>query len=170
MTSRTLVLMRHAKAEVSAPTDFERRLTDRGHADADDVGAWLASQGVEPDYALVSAAARTVETWEDLSAAAGWDVALAEYVGALYDAGTDTALDIIRETDEGVTALVVVGHNPTIAYLAQLLDDGDGDEEGGNAMAAGFPTAAVAVFAFSGEWSELDEASATLNGFYVGRG
>lgn len=170
MTSRTLVLMRHAKAEASAPSDLERRLTDRGHADANEAGAWLAQQGVEPDYALVSAAARTVETWEDLATGAGWDVTLAEYVDALYAAGTDTALDIIRDTDDGVTTLVVVGHNPTIAYLAQLLDDGDGDEEGGNAMAAGYPTSAAAVFAFEGDWTELDEASATLNGFHVGRG
>jgi phosphohistidine phosphatase len=167
---RTLVIMRHAKAEASAPTDLERRLTDRGHADATDAGAWLAQQGITPDDALVSSAARTTETWEDVATGAGWDVDLAEYVDALYAAGTDTVLDVARETDDAVGTLVIIGHNPTIALLAQLLDDGEGDEEAGNAMVAGFPTAAVAVFSYDGDWSDLDEAAATLTGFHVGRG
>ena len=55
----------------------------------------------------------------------------------------------------------MVGHNPTMASLAALLDDGDGDEEAGNEMALGFPTSAVAVFAYDGDWADLDEASAS---------
>lgn len=170
MTTRTLVLVRHAKAEASAPTDFERRLTDRGHADAAEVGDWLAEQGVEPDDALVSAAARTTETWEDIALAAGWELDLAAYDDGLFAAGTDTALDLIRETESGITTLVVIGHNPTIGNLAQLLDDGAGDEDAGNAMAMGFPTAGVAVFSYDGDWADLEEGAAMLAGFHVGRG
>ena len=54
----------------------------------------------------------------------------------------------------------MVGHNPTMAYLAQLLDDGTGDEEAGRQMATGFPTGALARFAVTGPWIELDLASA----------
>lgn len=167
---RTLVIMRHAKAEASAPSDIERQLTDRGHADAAEAGAWLGRQGVSPDDALVSGAVRTTQTWEDVATAAGWELEVAQYVDALYTASTDSALDLIRETEAAVGTLVVVGHNPTIELLAQLLDDGDGDEEAGNAMVEGFPTSAVAVFSYDGDWSELEEASATLVGFHVGRG
>lgn len=167
---RTLVIMRHAKAEASAPSDLVRRLTDRGHADAEEAGAWLAQQGITPDDALVSGAARTSETWEDVATGAGWDLELAQYVDALYSAGTDSALDLIRETDAAVGTLVVIGHNPTVELLAQLLDDGDGDEEVANSMVAGFPTSAVAVFSYDGEWADLEEASATLVGFHIGRG
>ena len=60
--SRRLVVMRHAKAEQGGRTDFERVLTGRGHADAAEAGAWLATQGFAPDHALVSAAARA-EQW-----------------------------------------------------------------------------------------------------------
>jgi len=66
-------------------------------------------------------------------------------------------------------ALVVVGHNPTIAYLAQLLDDGSGDDDAGREMAVGFPTGALAVFEVTGSWAELDLASARLVAFHVGR-
>jgi len=167
---RTLVIMRHAKAEASAPSDIERRLTERGHADAEEAGSWLALREITPEDAIVSGAARTAETWEDVANGAGWELEIAQYVDALYAAGTDTALDLIRETDDGISTLVVIGHNPTIGLLAQLLDDGEGDEETGNAMAGGFPTSAVAVFSYDGDWNELEEASATLVGFHVGRG
>jgi phosphohistidine phosphatase len=170
MTTRTLVLVRHAKAEASAPTDFERRLTERGHADAAEAGTWLAEQGIEPDYALVSAAARTTETWEDIALAAGWELDLAAYDDGLFAAGTDTALDLVRETEDGITTLLVIGHNPTIGNLAQLLDDGAGDEDAGNAMALGFSTAGVAVFAYDGDWADLEEGAAMVTGFHLGRG
>jgi phosphohistidine phosphatase len=167
---RTLVIMRHAKAEASAPSDLERRLTDRGHADAREAGEWLAQQEIVAQDALVSGAARTSETWEDVATGAGWDLDVAQYLDALYTAGSDSALDLIRETDPGVQTLVVIGHNPTAGLLAQLLDDGNGDEEAGNALVGGFPTAAIAVFEVDGDWSDLEEAGATLVGFHVGRG
>lgn len=165
---KTLVIMRHAKAEQSAPSDFERQLTDRGLADAGEAGRWLAARPVEPDEALVSAAARTQQTWEAVSEAAGWDLD-ADPDEALYAAGPESALDLVRAVDPSVETLVVVGHNPTVAYLAQLLDDGEGDEQAGTDLASlGFPTSAVAVLTYEGDWSELEEASASLVAFHVG--
>jgi phosphohistidine phosphatase len=94
----------------------------------------------------------------------------ATYSRSLYLAGPETALDLVRETPSGVTSLIVVGHNPTVAYLAQLLDDGNGDPDAGNQMAVGFPTAALARFEVTGPWRDLELASARLVGFHVGRG
>jgi phosphohistidine phosphatase len=167
--SKTLVIVRHAKAEQTASTDAERRLADRGADDAAEGGRWLSARGVEPGAALVSSAVRTEQTWDALAEAAGWDLE-ATLDDALYEAGTETALDLVRETDAHVTTLVVVGHNPTMASLAQLLDDGEGDDEAGNEMATGFPTSAIAVFEYDGDWEDLDEAEATLVAFHVGRG
>jgi phosphohistidine phosphatase len=167
--SRTLVVIRHSRAEQSGTTDYERELTDRGIVDATEAGEWLANRGIEPDQALVSAAVRTQQTWEAISEAGGWDLE-GTYEEALYDAGTESALDLIRDTDEHVRTLVVVGHNPTMASLVTLLDDGEGDEEAGNELAVGFPASAVVVFSYDGDWSDLDEASATVVAFHVGRG
>ena len=164
---RTIIVMRHAKAEESAPTDFERQLTDRGVADATEVGAWLNGRGFVPDHALVSAAVRTQQTWDALVDGGEWDVD-PDIDDALYDAGPESVLDLIREVPDHVWSLLVLGHNPTMGSLAQLLDDGEGDESAGNEMATGFPTSAVAVFSFDGDWSELAEASASVIGFHVG--
>jgi phosphohistidine phosphatase len=161
--------MRHAKAEQSGASDYERELTDRGVVDATQAGEWLASRGVEPDHALVSAAVRAQQTWEAVNEGGGWDLE-GNFEEALYEAGTESALDLLRATDDHVGTLVVVGHNPTIASLAALLDDAEGDEEAGNEMALGFPTSALAVFSYDGDWADLDEASARVVAFHVGRG
>ena len=164
---RTLVVVRHSKAEQVAATDYERELSDRGRADAAATGEWLASIGVQPDRALVSGAPRAVQTWDALAAGAGWSLD-ADLDRGLYNAGPDTALDLMRGVADSCITLVVVGHNPTIASLAQLLDDGEGDVEAGNAMAMGYPTSAAAVFSVGGSWANLD--AARLTGFHVGRG
>ena len=71
------------------------------------------------DAALVSAATRARETWEIVADAAGWSVD-ATFDRALYGVDEDGLLDLVAMTDESVSTLVVIGHNPTIGMLAQL--------------------------------------------------
>lgn len=165
---RTLVVVRHAKAEQAGATDAERELADRGYPDARDAGAWLAARGVRPDHALVSAATRARQTWEQLREGAGWDLE-PELDQGLYAADTDAALDLLRLVDDRHTSVVVVGHNPTMASLAVTLDDGEGDAEAGSRLAEDFPTSAVAVFT-CGAWADLAPGAATLAAYHVGRG
>ena len=166
---RRVVVMRHAQAEQVAPSDLERALTERGRAQAADAGSWLADLGVEPDHALVSGARRTRETWEALSAAAGWSLE-ADLDAGLYAAGPDAALDLVRQVPDQVRELLVIGHNPTVGYLAQLLSDGTGDEAATREMTAGYPTCALTVFEYDGAWADLDLGSARVAAFHVGRG
>jgi phosphohistidine phosphatase len=161
--------MRHAKAEPGAETDFARELAQRGWDNAVEAGRWLADAGLVPDTALVSAARRATSTWLALAEGGSFE-AEASYSESLYAAGPETALDLVREVAEELTSLVVVGHNPTIAYLAQLLDDGSGDLEAAREMAVGFPAGALAWFEVEGAWADLDLASARLVRFHVGRG
>ncbi len=168
-TTRLIALMRHTKAEQHGPTDFDRPLADRGRRDAAAAGAWLSGQGFEPDHAIVSAALRTRETWSSLAAAADWDLAPVLDPG-FYAAGAETALDLVRVVDDDVRRLLLVGHNPTIGVLAQLLDDGDGDPDLVGELLSGYPTGAVSVFEYDGPWADLAAGSARLVAFHVGRG
>ena len=167
-TVRRLVVMRHAKAESWGESDQGRTLEPRGHGDAAAAGRWLAELGFVPDHVLVSTAVRTRETWEAVAPAAGWELE-PDFDTGLYAAGPEAALDLIREVPPEATSVLVIGHNPTIAYLAQLLDDGAGDSEAAERMATGFPTSALAVLAVDGPWAELELAGASLVGFHVGR-
>lgn len=144
--------MRHAKAEQTGRTDHERELTVRGRADAAESGRWLADRGFAADGALVSAATRTRQTWDELASAAAYEV-VPDLSEALYSADEDSALDLLRRVDDAIVSLVVVGHNPTMAYLAADLDDGTSEHS--NALVLGFPTAACAVFEYVGSWAEL---------------
>ncbi|MBL0747799.1 SixA phosphatase family protein [Nocardioides baculatus] len=167
--TRRLVIMRHAKAEPTAPSDHERALAARGSDDAEAAGRWLAEQGITPDVALVSDALRTRQTWARVAGGAGWDEAVAEFSEALYAAGPDPAFDLLRETDAAVGTLVVIGHNPTMAYVAELIDDGEGDGDATTGMVTrGFPTSALAVFAVDGPWSDLGPGAGRLEAFHVG--
>ena len=63
---RRLMLLRHAKTETDAPSgrDQDRRLDERGHRDAAEIGAWLAAHPPFPDFVQVSPAVRAKQTWE----------------------------------------------------------------------------------------------------------
>jgi phosphohistidine phosphatase len=165
---RRIVVMRHAKAEQLGPTDLERELTPRGREDSAAAGRWLAEQQIVPDHALVSASVRTRQTWERVAEAAGWSLEPA-FDRGLYAAGPDTAFDLMRETPDEASTLLVIGHNPTIAVVAQLLDDGEGDEAAAEDMSSGYPTSALSVFEYDGEWADLAPASARLTAFHTPR-
>ena len=165
--TRRLVVMRHGNAEQDGATDFERPLSARGRADAAAAGAWLAEQGVAPDHALVSAATRAHQTWESVAEGAGWQVE-PELDRGLYAAGPETALDIMQTAPDEARTLVVIGHNPTVASVAQMLDDGDGDVDATNQMATtGYPAGALTVLEYDGAWAELGEGSCRVVAFHV---
>lgn len=172
-TPRILIVMRHSKAEVSGPTDHDRRLSERGRADAVDTGTWLSGALADletplsaVDAAVVSSAQRTRETYAGLAEGAGWELA-ADFTPGLYTAGPDSAFDLVRELDPSVGSALLLGHNPTMAVVAQLLDNGDGDESAQTAMTMeGFPTSSVAIFAIDGDWTDLDEGGGRLLAFH----
>jgi phosphohistidine phosphatase len=162
---RRLIVMRHAKAEPFAPTDHARTLTDRGRAEAVAAGEHLAARGMHPDYVVVSPAARTVETWDEVARALGTTVqAVADE--AVYHGNPDTVLEALRVAPEDAGVVLFVGHNPTASYLCHLLDDGEGDPDALAGILRGFPTGALAVFEVEVPWSELAYESGRLVDFF----
>jgi phosphohistidine phosphatase len=166
---RRLVVMRHAKAEAVAPSDHERRLAGRGHRDAAEAGRWARATDVLPDHAFVSTAARAHQTWESFAAAAELEIA-PDLDSALYSAGPDSAIAVLRTAPADASTVMIVGHNPTMAHLVHLLDDGSADPEAFAEISAGFPTAAIAVLEVRTTWSALEIAGARITGYHVGRG
>ncbi|GAA6524692.1 histidine phosphatase family protein [Intrasporangium sp. DVR] len=167
---KTLILMRHAKAEDGAgKADHDRELIGRGRRDATAAGVWLKEQSLVPDLVICSTAVRTRQTW-DAACKGGAHAEFVEYRKSVYTGGVAEALETIRE-DAGETASVlVVGHNPTMAQLTSLLSDGDGSRQAHEALAAGFATSGVAVLRYAGDWADLDWGSCELQRFHVSRG
>lgn len=161
--------MRHAKAEPFAATDHERTLTERGRRSATEAGLHLAGTGVVPDYAVVSTAARTVATWHAVALASG-STAVAHLDAAVYAGSADVVLETMRGVPPDAEVVILVGHNPAVAYVAHLLDDGNGEPDAVRVMLQGYPAAAFAVLEVEVPWCDLGADSGRLIDFHVGQG
>lgn len=152
---RRLLLLRHAQAVDFIPGrgDADRPLTEAGRRQAQNVGAFLAEQGIRVDRLLCSTALRTRETAELLGLSTP-----VELVDELYNAGSETIWGHIAESGADQPVVLVVGHAPGIPYLAQDLADGPASEPTALAdVSRGFPTATLAVLELSGEWANPSE-------------
>jgi phosphohistidine phosphatase len=168
MTARTLVLLRHAKAELPAGTpDDLRPLSPRGQLDARAAGVWLAGRHV-PDVVLCSPSRRTRATWHAVAASlqARGVAATPEvrYDSRLYHGGAAEALAGVREVDDGARVVLVVAHNPTLSHLAYELDpDGDLEPEG-------LRTCGLSVHEVSGPWHGCAAGGAPVTARHTARG
>lgn len=169
MTTRRLVLVRHAKAAAKGRSDAERALAARGRVDAPAVGRWLADQGVVPDRAVVSPARRAVQTWE-LAAAALRPAPETLLDDRLYANSVDDLLAVLRDTPPAVGVVALVGHNPSVEQLALALDDGTGDAGARDELSEKYPTSGVAVFSVTADWASVAPGAGTLVAFAVPRG
>jgi len=151
---RTLVLLRHAKADrPNGVADVDRPLTDRGHADSAAAGAWLAKQGYAPDLVLCSPSKRTRQTWHSVAVALARAAAPSvRYERELYDGGADDLLKVIQTADPAARVVMVIGHNPSISLLSELLDpDSDLDSDG-------LRTCGIAIHEVTAQWSDVKSA------------
>jgi phosphohistidine phosphatase len=160
-----LVLIRHAKA-ADGPVDVDRPLTARGRRHAAAIGTWLEQAGAVPDRVAVSPALRARQTWEN--AGASLTTPVQPTVDArIYDNTVETLLAAVRDTPGDVRTLAVVGHNPSVAELAGVLDDGRGNPTARRDLDAGFRTGGVAVFVLPTPFAGLAPGGAELLDFAV---
>lgn len=162
-TVRRLVLLRHAKAESPASLSDEMRpLALRGRRQCADVAASLRHAALLPDAVVVSSALRTRQTWDLVRTGLGEHATdRVEVTGRLYLAGVDELLEIVREVDEDVTTLLVVGHEPTVSAAAAHLA-GEGDPAHLAQVRTGLPTATSAVLETQAAWAALGPGAARL--------
>ncbi len=135
---KTLILLRHAKSswKDSDVADHDRPLNNRGKKTAPQMGRLLSKEGLVPDLILSSTAVRARETAKAVAKASSYK-GPTELLESLYLATAGKLLSEARShTPDSVGRLVLVGHNPGMEDLAEILS---GKREG-------FPTAALAVF------------------------
>jgi phosphohistidine phosphatase len=121
---KTLILLRHAKAENgnAGLPDFERVLNDRGKKESQAVGTFLRKQNLALDLVLSSPAKRARETAELVLASADLSVEL-RYDQRIYEAGPMRLLEVVSQVEEERSLVLLVGHNPAMEELLQLLTD-----------------------------------------------
>jgi phosphohistidine phosphatase len=162
---RRIVLFRHAKADWPQVNDHDRPLAERGRKDAAVAGRKLADTGIPFELALCSSAVRTRETWK---------LAVPElphrpktvYEERIYEASPGELIALLNETPDDVHNAVLIGHNPGIHALTEILADSAESDARERMARRGFPAAAFAVVTFDGSWKSLEPGVATLTDYW----
>ena len=158
MTTRTLILMRHAKSSwETGLDDHNRPLNKRGESAAPRMGRWLRSQNVVPDLILCSTATRANHTADLIARELGDEVEV-RAIEQLYLPLPQDIMEVVTREAGDVSTVLVVAHNPGVSSAV---------EEFAN-VATVMPTAAAAVIDFTlSEWSDLlVEARGKLRHFW----
>lgn len=149
---KTLILMRHAKSDYPpGVADIDRPLNGRGRIDAPAAGRWIETHVGIPDVVVRSPAVRVQQTWE--LATEEWATQPAEISidERIYEASVGDLLRVISELPPAAGSALIIGHNPgledTVHVLAQAAD-----AQAAGVLSSKFPTSAIAVLRFPGEW------------------
>jgi phosphohistidine phosphatase len=147
--------MRHAKSSWKDERlgDRERPLNKRGMRDAPRMGELLLEHDLVPDCIISSAATRARQTAALLAEAAGYEGEII-FDPALYGGASEDFARALSKVAPGVGTVLVVGHNPDLEDLLELLS---GTWER-------MPTAAIAQLQLPiDRWSSFDlDAGAQL--------
>lgn len=121
---KMLLLLRHAKSswKHQGLSDHDRPLNKRGKRDAPRVGELLQKEGLIPDLILASTAVRARDTAVAVAKSCGYrkQVTLAS---SLYQAGPESYLKVLQNLDDDINQVLVVGHNPDLEELVEMLTE-----------------------------------------------
>jgi len=151
---KRLTLMRHGDARWKDPgvSDIERPLSRRGALAAETVARRLLELELVPDLLVASPARRTQQTAEIVARELALPSRRVVREETLYLASAHELLRQVHDSGPRIAHLFVVGHNPGLSELLQLLVSGD---------ERGLATAAVCSIAFDcEEWRGVCAASA----------
>ncbi len=122
---KTLYLARHAKSSWKYPKldDFERPLNKRGRRNAPFMGGILEKLNVSPDLIISSPANRAAMTARILADAIDYSLENIQYSEAIYEFSEYALIEVVKQIDDAVKAVMLVGHNPAITGLANTVGD-----------------------------------------------
>src|SRR6187200_1320306 len=119
---KSLLLLRHAKSrekETSVP-DKMRPLTDRGKYDIYKMTKFLKNNKLIPSLIISSSAKRAKDTSNLLAESIGYNknIHLSEL---LYGTDANHYRHVISEISDNIDILLLVGHNPILENLIELI-------------------------------------------------
>jgi len=169
---KTLGLLRHAKSDWgdARARDFDRPLSERGRRGAPLIGRHIEDfcreRALRWDRIVASPAVRAAETIELAAQGAGYGHGRKLTVNwdrRIYLASSASLLDVLRDADDDLAAMLMVGHNPGLEDLIFDLVPDDGSSPLRDVVEAKFPTAAFALLELDVEsWADVEEGCARL--------
>lgn len=119
--------MRHAEArsKEARQDDKSRELTPAGVQTSRHAAAWLLEEKIEFDLLVTSSARRAQQTMELLGEGLGLDNPRVLVEDVLYEASVRHFLEYVNNLEDNFNKVLIVGHNPSISYLAEYLTKAD---------------------------------------------
>ena len=145
---KSLFLLRHAKSSWDNPqhSDFERPLSKRGISDAILLSKYIQKHSISFDLILSSPSERTQSTL-DLVLSSLNPIPSTVFKESIYHASASALSQLIKEQDEEINNVLVIGHNPGLHILTESLTD---------ESIIKFPTCAFAKLTNFNHWKDLD--------------
>lgn len=110
---KKLLLVRHAKAETSGYSDFERSLSESGFEDAQIIGKFLKNNSISPDIIISSSALRAKQTAKIIFQELSLQKESIIFDNSLYDIDAVSLINYISNLSNKFNSTILVGHNPT---------------------------------------------------------
>jgi phosphohistidine phosphatase len=144
---KKLYLIRHAKSSWKniSLDDFDRPLNKRGKNDAPIIGKLLKERINHIDLIITSPAKRTAETARIIGKNMDYTKMIL-YDEKIYEASANDLLQIIRELDDKISNVLLVGHNPGLTDLVNYLS---------NEIISNIPTCGVVAIEFKNTWMDI---------------
>lgn len=119
---KTLLILRHAKSswKFSDLSDHDRPLNRRGKRDAPRMGKILKERELVPDLVISSSATRAKDTASAVAKHSGYKGRRIKFE-SLYAAEPAAYLAVLRELDDNYQRVLIVGHNPGVEELVEML-------------------------------------------------
>ena len=113
---KEIYVLRHAKSswDNSNLSDFERPLADRGISDAKKMSKFLKDMDLKIEKVLCSNALRAKETFDLTADGFNFEIDKAIHTDKLYFGDTTNIIKGLKELDESLKNILIVGHNPTL--------------------------------------------------------
>jgi phosphohistidine phosphatase len=153
---KKIILIRHAKSAWDHPwlDDFDRPLAERGLRDAPKMAASLKTRGIPIDLICSSPAQRAKQTACMTAEVLGYPEAKIHWEKSLYHASADHLLRFIQSQSDRIQTFVLVGHNPGLTELINLL----------GVNLDNLPTSGQLAFSLSTDhWEELSRDTCSLD-------
>ena len=131
-------------------------MTKKGKKNIETIGSYLKLRGVRPDRIISSCARRAQETADRLAQLLEYEGRI-DYMRELYFTDTDTLKQILMLQDGDADTIFVIGHNPQLTDMANMLID---------EHISKIPTMGVVAIDFDiEEWNALSHKKGKLDFF-----
>ena len=152
---KEIFVLRHAKSSWDNVnlSDHDRPLADRGIKDAAKLCAFVKKRGHKLDKVLCSTAKRAKETYDLIADGFNYEIDKTTFTDKLYFGDVTDVIRDLRELDDSLNSILIVGHNPTLHHLVELLTNEQIDR---------FTTCNLAIISQDGEWITLNSHKCSL--------